>query len=238
MDQSLMSTDPSGTSRQPPTPELLLQSGTIQRFGLTVRLLHWWTVATFAAALLTGLALGPEMENRGLFNLHVAAVIAMGGGLLIALIFGNSKAVLRFVRDALLPERSDFQFVTRMSTHPFRRTGVKWGKFNLGQKGLAWMLLASFTAIVVTGINSWQTDGDASGLHTTAVIVALILLSVHVFMAVVNSATRPALPGMIWGRVQRSWAIHHHAKWVADEDLRSKNLVKSSTTKWPQHHPR
>lgn len=194
---------------------------TILRIGLTERLLHWWTVATFATALLTGLAMGSEMENGSLLHIHVAAVVAMGVGFVIALVFGNTMAAFRFARDAFLPERSDIEFVTRIISKPFHRTGVRWGKFNLGQKGLAWMLLASLAAIIVTGINSWQTDGDAAGPHTTAVIVALILLGVHVFMAVVNPITRPALPGMVFGRVKRSWALHHHAKWVEDEDLRS-----------------
>jgi formate dehydrogenase-N gamma subunit len=197
------------------------ESSTMVRFTLTVRLLHWWMVATFATALLTGLAMGSEMENTNLFHLHVAAVIAMGVGFVVALIFGNTMSVLRFVRDALIPERSDFEFVTQTVSRPFHRTGVKWGKFNLGQKGLAWMMLGSLTAIIITGINSWHAGGDASGPHMTAVIVALILLSVHVFMAVVNPMTRPALPGMIFGRVKRSWALHHHMKWVQDEDRRN-----------------
>ncbi len=199
----------------------LRDSNTIFRFGLSERLLHWWTVMTFAVALLTGLAMGSEMENGGLFHFHVAAVIAMGVGFVVALVFGNTMAVLRFVRDAFIPQRSDFEFVVPVVSRPFRRSGVKWGKFNLGQKGLAWMLLASLTAIIVTGINSWHSGGDAAGPHSAAVIIALILLSVHVFMAVVNPATRPAFPGMVFGRVKRSWALHHHAQWVEDEDCRS-----------------
>jgi formate dehydrogenase gamma subunit len=210
-------------------------SVTIVRLGLTERLLHWWIVATFAAALLTGLAMGSEMENGSLFQLHVAAVIAMGGGFVAALIFGNTMAALRFVRDAFLPERSDFEFVARIVSRPFHRTGVRWGKFNLGQKGLAWMMLASLTAIIITGINSWHTDGDAAGPHSTAVIVALVLLSLHVFMAVVNPLTRPALPGMVFGKVRRSWALHHHAKWVEDVDRRSAQLADQSLSRMPKH---
>jgi cytochrome b subunit of formate dehydrogenase len=83
------------------------------------------------------------------------------------------------------------------------------------------MMLTSLAAIIVTGVNSWHSDGDASGPHLTAAVIALILLSVHVFMAVVNPITRPALPGMVFGRVKRSWALHHHAKWVEEEDRRS-----------------
>ena len=141
----------------------------IFRFRLTVRLLHWWTVVTYAAALVTGIAMGSEMESGGLFHLHVAAVFAMGGGFVVALVFGNTVAVLHFVRDALLPARSDFHFVAQILTRPFRPTGVKWGKFNLGQKGLAWMMLVSLAAIIITGINSWHSGGDASGPHSAAV---------------------------------------------------------------------
>jgi formate dehydrogenase subunit gamma len=205
----------------------------IFRFTLTVRLMHWWVVTTFAVALLTGLAMGSEMENGGLFHVHVAAVIAMGAGFVVALVFGNTMSVLRFVRDAFLPERSDVEFVARALSRHFRRTGVRWGKFNLGQKGLAWMMLVSLAAIIVTGINSWRTDGDASGPHSTAVIVALVLLGAHVFMAVVNPVTRPALPGMVVGRVKRSWAVHHHARWVESEDRRHARSVAPAAPRVP-----
>jgi len=208
-------------------------SATIIRLGLTERLLHWWTVAMFATALLTGLAMGSEVEGGNLIHVHVAAVIAMGAGFVVALLFGNTVATLRFVRDVFLPERSDFEFVARIVSRPFHRTGVRWGKFNLGQKGLAWLLLASLAAIIVTGVNSWRTGGDSAGPHSAAVLIALVLLSLHVFMAVVNPVTRPALPGMVFGRVKRSWALHHHAKWVEEVDRRSSHLADESPSRMP-----
>jgi formate dehydrogenase subunit gamma len=33
-------------------------------------------------------------------------------------------------------------------------------------------------------------------------------------MAVVNPSTRPALRGMVFGRVRRSWAAQHHRAWL------------------------
>ncbi len=94
------------------------------------------------------------------------------------------------------------------------------------------MMLASLTAIIITGVHSWQTDGDASGPHSTAVIIALTLLVLHVFMGVVNPVTRPALPGMVVGSVKRSWAIRHHERWVEDEDRRHADALNQSQ---PQH---
>jgi cytochrome b subunit of formate dehydrogenase len=37
-------------------------------------------------------------------------------------------------------------------------------------------------------------------------------------MAVLNPGTRPALRGMLTGRVDRRWAQAHHADWRADGD--------------------
>ena len=44
----------------------------------------------------------------------------------------------------------------------------------------------------------------------------------HFFLAVVHPGTRPALRGMVLGTVDREWAAHHHAAWVAglDRDAR------------------
>lgn len=39
-------------------------------------------------------------------------------------------------------------------------------------------------------------------------------------MAVVNPVTRPALAGMVMGRVRRSWAARHHGGWLDDVDSR------------------
>jgi formate dehydrogenase subunit gamma len=91
-----------------------------------------------------------------------------------------------------------------------------WGMFNTGQKLLTWAVGASVAAVIVTGIQSWSAGGDGGegGLHGSTVAVTLVLLSAHIFMAVVNPATRPALPGMVFGRVRRSWAAKHHPEWL------------------------
>ena len=78
--------------------------------------------------------------------------------------------------------------------------------------------MASLAAIILTGIHSWSVGEGASGPHAAAVAVALALLCAHVFMALINPATRPALPGMIFGHVRRSWAAKHHAAWLEDQD--------------------
>ena len=67
--------------------------------------------------------------------------------------------------------------------------------------------------VIVTGVLSWSHGGEG-GLHGAAVLLTGLLLAAHVFMAVVNPSTRPALHGMVFGRVRRSWAAQHHLAWL------------------------
>ena len=90
--------------------------------------------------------------------------------------------------------------------------------FNPAQKALAWALTGAVTLVIYTGIQAASAGGDdAGGLHATAVIVAMVLLGAHIFMAVLNPATNHALNGMVFGRVRRSWAAQHHGGWLKDK---------------------
>ena len=192
----------------------------VDRFGPTERVLHWWVVAMFGAALLTGLAMGDEAESGSLLKLHIGSVVLIGIGLGVALVFGDTKALLRSARDLFIFDRTDVRFVADLFSQPGQSGHVRWGKFNIGQKVLAWTLVGSVALIIVTGINSWSAGEGAAGPHAAAVVVALALLGAHVFMALINPATRPALPGMVLGHVRRTWAAKHHAAWLEEQDRR------------------
>jgi len=88
--------------------------------------------------------------------------------------------------------------------------------FNPGQKLLAWALTLSLIVVVVTGIQAWPAHTGEGGLHGSAVVLTALLLGAHLFMAIVNPTTRPALAGMAFGRVRRSWAAEHHRAWLDD----------------------
>ena len=82
--------------------------------------------------------------------------------------------------------------------------------FNPAQKALAWALTAAVAADIYTGVQTVGAGGeDAAGPHAAAVVVAMVLAGAHILMAVVNPVTRPALAGMVLGRVRRSCARHH-----------------------------
>jgi formate dehydrogenase subunit gamma len=193
----------------------------VDRFGRSERLLHWWIVTMSGAALFTGLAMGDEVESGSLLRLHIGSVALIGVGVVLALVLGDTMAVLRSAKDLFVFDRTDVSFVIMAVRHPGQARHIRWGKFNIGQKMLAWSLVASLAAIIVTGVNSWSSGEGASGPHAAAVAIAIALLGAHVFMALINPSTRPALPGMIFGKVRRSWAAAHHAAWLEDQDRRT-----------------
>jgi formate dehydrogenase subunit gamma len=144
-------------------------------------------------------------------------------GIVAALVFGDRKALLRAARALFVFDRRDAAWLRELRHRPLHYpSGAECGMFNPGQKLLAWALPFVATAVIVTGITAaggGSEDGDG-GLHGVTVVVALALLGGHVFMAVVNPATRHALRGMTLGRVRRSWAEHHHGAWLDEMDRR------------------
>ena len=191
----------------------------VHRFGPTERFAHWWTVSMVAAALLTGLALGDEAESGPMLTAHVGAVVLIGVGLLLALVLGNTRALFTAAFHLFTVDRRDAAWVRAHLPRSGSRSGTdEWGMFNPGQKALAWALTLAVSAVIYTGIQAWNAGEGQGSLHGAAVVVAMVLVGCHVFMAVVNPSTRPALAGMVLGRVRRSWAEQHHGGWLHDRD--------------------
>jgi cytochrome b subunit of formate dehydrogenase len=191
----------------------------VARFGRTERFAHWWIVLMLAAALFTGLAMGDDSPSGALLGMHVGAVALIGLGLAVAFAFGDRRALLRSARRLFSFDGRDAAWLrARLQRRLDRGAEPEWGMFNTGQKLLAWALGGSVAALVVTGVQAWSSGEDGGGAHGTVVVVTMLLLSAHVFMAVVNPATRPALSGMVFGRVRRSWAAKHHGGWLDDLD--------------------
>lgn len=190
----------------------------VGRFGRTERFAHWWTVLMVVVALVSGLSLGDESSGGPMLWLHVGSVVLIGVGLIVAAGFGDHRALIRAAGQLFRFDARDHAWLNTRLRHPLsRHPDPRRGLFNTGQKLLAWALTVSVVAVVVTGVQSWRAGGEGS-LHGSAVVVTMVLLSAHVFMAVANPATRPALAGMVFGRVRRSWAAAHHPGWLDDVD--------------------
>ncbi len=202
----------------PPTGERTeaLNDEWVLRFGRTERFAHWWTVLMLLIALLTGLAIGDESRSGFMFYAHFGSVALIAVGLIAAFCIGNHRALVAAARQLFWFDKRDMAWIRNHATHPFRRhQEPRWGMFNTGQKILGWALSLSVAAVIGTGIQAWLAGGDeGGGLHGSAVVVTMILLAAHIFMAVINPSTRPALAGMVFGSVRRSWAKAHHSEWL------------------------
>lgn len=198
----------------PSTGQRLAPSEWVHRFGLTERLGHWWTVTMLAVAALSGLALGDDASGPMLV-VHVSAVVALVLGALAVVAFGNRRSLMRAARELLRLDRSDRAWLLATVRHPVhRQPEPQWGMFNAGQKIMAWALAASVTGLVGSGLYALTNEG-AGGLHAAFAVLTGLLVGAHVFMAVINPATRHALNAMVHGRVLRSWAAEHHPRWLS-----------------------
>jgi cytochrome b subunit of formate dehydrogenase len=192
--------------------------GLVQRFGRTERFVHWWTALMMAVAMLSGLGMGDDGRSAPLLTVHIAAVVMIAVGVAGALLFGVHRDVFHAAHELFVLDRRDAAWLRARIHDPFHPdANPSWGMFNTGQKLLAWALTGSVTVVVVTGVLSWSRGGEG-GPHGAAVLLTGILLAAHVFMAVVNPRTRPALRGMVLGSVRRSWAAEHHRHWLETAD--------------------
>ena len=207
------------TVLQQPRPPAEEGTEWVRRFGATERFAHWWTVLMVTTALLTGLALGDDAESGGpLLTAHWGSVALIGVGLVAALVVGDTRALLRATWRLFSFDRRDASWIRdHLRPSSDRSRHGDYGMFNPGQKALAWALTAAVTMVIYTGIQALSANGeDAAGPHLTAVVVAMVLIGAHLFMALVNPSTNPALRGMLLGRVRRSWAAKHHGGWLKD----------------------
>jgi formate dehydrogenase subunit gamma len=191
----------------------------VHRFGPTERFAHWWTVLMVAIALVTGLTLGDDGAEAGLLlTVHWGAVALIGVGLLAAAAWGDTRALLRAMWALFSFDQRDVTWIRDHLRHPLGGSEHgEYGMFNPGQKALAWALSIAVAVVIFTGIQALTANGDdAGGAHAAAVIVAMVLLGAHIFMAALNPASNHALHGMVFGRVRRSWAAQHHGGWLKD----------------------
>jgi formate dehydrogenase subunit gamma len=95
------------------------------------------------------------------------------------------------------------------------------GRFNAGQKVNFLAITALLAVLLITGVDTIiaGTHGNlVFGFHKVATIAACALVGGHLYMALLNPGTRPALRGMLTGRVDQNWARAHHPDWSADDD--------------------
>src|SRR5712691_1688491 len=184
----------------------------VERFTLTERLLHWVHASAFFVLLGSGLvlylpSLSTAISRRPLIkDIHFWTAISWAGAILLISVLGNRRALADTVREIDVFDRDDRRFLAGNTHSP-------QGRFNAGQKVNAILTAAFATLFFVSGLLLWYGERNTSFrlpgtvfLHDTLMYLSLIIVSGHLYLALINPSTRHALRGMTRGTVRDDWA--------------------------------
>ena len=201
----------------------------IHRFGRSERAAHWLLAASFASMLATGVFMGGigPLNHHDLLIAHVGSAVVLILGLIALIALRRSRRPLvQTVRDLQPMDASDRRWLQRAPLAYL--TGKELpaaGRFNAGQKVNARLVLLVLVVLFVSGIGELGRFVSAleplrvlGGPHGLAAGAATVLVAMHMYLAIIHPATRPALRGITRGSVDREWAEHHHGRWVAAVD--------------------
>ena len=137
--------------------------------------------------------------------------------------------------------REDLRWLTRFPRWLVCRSAARRhidrrvGRFNGGQKANAVFTLVTSAALLASGLALVPFDGQGTTMafltsgpggvewwraaHGWLTVLVLLPLAGHVFLALVHPSTRPALAGILGGRVDRRWAAEHHPRWRPPDEV-------------------
>ena len=190
----------------------------VQRFTFSERAIHWLAAFAFFSLLVSGLVVG----RRGTFHdvmyaWHLASAGLLVAGVALLLLAGNRRAITQTARELRSLQPEDREWLRAMPAHVLEgRPEPPAGRFNAGQK-VNFVLVCILLAILyITGIDT-IIAGTHHNLvfagHKVGTIALCVLVAGHLYMALVNRGTRPALRGMLTGKVDRRWASKHYPGW-------------------------
>lgn len=209
----------------------------VPRFAIGTRLLHWLNAGLFLTLLGTGLLIYlPRAKAPALGGYRLVPLLHTLFGIAFALtplalvaLLRRRRALIDDVAGALTPASGDAAWLRYAALAvlgaPIRQP--RTGKYNAGQKLNTWYWLLAWAAFSLTGgvlaVNFFtKSVFDAAfvervfPLHELLAFVSLLPLAGHLYVALINRGTRPALPGIIRGDVDAAWAAEHHQAWYEE----------------------
>ncbi|HTO24374.1 MAG TPA: cytochrome b/b6 domain-containing protein, partial [Gaiellaceae bacterium] len=179
----------------------------VRRFSRTERALHWANALGFFVLLGSGLALYlPSLAilvgRRPLVkDVHFWSGIGWVTVLALVVLLGDRRGLRRTAEDLDLFDADDVRWLKRRGHAP-------QGRFNAGQKINAALTAALTLLFLVSGLLLWLGERDTRFrfastvvLHDGLMYASVILLTGHLYLALIHPATRHALRGMTLGTV-------------------------------------
>jgi formate dehydrogenase subunit gamma len=192
------------------------RSARVLRFTASERAIHWIVAIAFFSMLGSGLLMG----HRGSFhNLMYAWHLASAGILVVGVaavaLRGDRRALGRTRRELTKIDALDRAWLANVPAAVLgQRPQPPAGRFNAGQKVNFILIGCLLTSLVVSGtglvIAGSPPNATFKVAHVAAAYLSVILALGHLYMALINPGTRPALSGMISGTVDLAWLRKHH----------------------------
>ncbi len=192
----------------------------IERFSLTERTLHWVHATAFFILLGTGLvlyvpSLSESVGRRPLLkDVHVYTAVAWAILIALTFVLGDREGLRSTARELNRFDEDDRLWL--------RRHERPQGRFNAGQKLNAAVTAAFAVLFAVSGVLLWLGERDSTFrfasailLHDALTFVSIVLVTGHLYLALIYPATRHSLRGITTGSVRYEWARRHHPKWLA-----------------------
>jgi formate dehydrogenase gamma subunit len=201
----------------------------ILRFARSERMLHWCIAVPFLVSIATAVILvalynpSPSRPYRAIFSrLHRISGVALMILPMLAAFKARGDVRLHFynIRQAWIWMFDDIKWLALMglaAVNP-RIKLPEQGKFNAAEKINFMVLMVTYPLYVATGLLMWLTPLAILSwlLHFFMALMAVPLISGHLYMALINPSSRVGLHGMISGFVDRQWAKHHYRRWYRD----------------------
>jgi formate dehydrogenase subunit gamma len=190
----------------------------LRRFTGSERAVHWLTTLAFFSLLVSGLIVG----RRGTFHdvmyaWHLASAGVLIVGVLLIVAVGNRRALQATARDLGRLDPEDDEWLAALPARLLHGAPEPpSGRFNAGQKVNFLLVSVLLAVLLITGIDTILAGTHHNLIfagHKLATIGICVLVAGHMYMALVNRATRHALRGMLTGEVDRDWAREQHPRW-------------------------
>jgi formate dehydrogenase subunit gamma len=190
----------------------------VPRFNVSERVVHWLTAFAFFSLLISGLVVG----RRGTFHnvmyaWHLASAGVLVGGVALVLVMGNRRVLRGTARELRSLDEEDREWLGAIPARLFSGAPEPpAARFNAGQKVNFLLVSLMLALLYISGVDTIIAGTHHNlifGGHKLATIALCVLVAGHLYMALLNPATRPALGGMLAGEVDREWASKHYPRW-------------------------
>ncbi len=213
---------------------------TITRFASLDRFAHWMTAGCFIILALSGLNVSfGRMVVLPLFGPETFAMLTGYGKLAhnyLAFPFmaGVALMFLLWVKDNI-PNKMDLEWLKQGGGIFAKGKHPPAGRFNAGQKGVFWIVIAGGAVMSVSGwflLFPYMAPDGVAGLQLFTTVHAVLSVGfiaamlAHAYIGSVGM--EGAFDAMGTGEVDINWAKEHHAVWVAEEQAKARSVPSNS----------